>query len=331
MVLIDNSKAGVRTLVGFNDDLVGDYWGGGAQVIRYDGAVPLNDVLGKLFNWEAIRCSVEVVLEDGRRLPFSGREAIVHNKTDKVFKVATDSYVIHQYQDWLVNNVAKLLDDDLCIGIAGVLRGGGGAFISVETPDKIESRNGIDLKPKLLAASSHDSRLATSYKMVGTILWCQNMLNASLWHESPPWTNRHTLNSLSRLEEVRETLGIQLADNAAAMCDYVDSLADISVTDEQWQQIVERLVPIPEGTRPQSKSRLENKRVTLHDMWLNDPRCTKWKGSGFGVFQVFNTHQLHIAGKNDSRVDRNMRNILSNTSLDHDKDVVAVLREVCTV
>jgi len=82
MVLIDNSKAGVRTLVGFKDDLVGDYWGGGAQVIRYDGAVPLNDVLGKLFNWEAIRCSVEVVLEDGRRLPFSGREAIVHNKTD---------------------------------------------------------------------------------------------------------------------------------------------------------------------------------------------------------------------------------------------------------
>jgi phage/plasmid-like protein (TIGR03299 family) len=329
MSVIDNSKSGIRTLVGFRDVLITDYWGSGSRVGRYDGAVPLDDVLGKLFDWEAIRCPVEVVLADGRRLPFSGREAIVHNKTDKVFKVATDSYVIHQYQDWLINNVAKLLDDDLCIGIAGVLRGGGGAFVTVETPDKIESRNGIELKPKLLAASSHDSRLATSYKMVGTILRCQNMLNASLWHESAPWTNRHTLNSLLRLEQVRETLGIQLASNAAAMCDYVDSLADIAVTDEQWQQIVERLVPIPEGTRPQSKSRLENKRDTLHNMWVNDPRCAEWKGSGFGVFQVFNTHQLHIAGKNDSRVDRNMRNILSDASLEHDKDVVAVLRDVC--
>ena len=64
-------------------------------------------------------------------------------------------------------------------------------------------------------------------------------------------------------------------------------------------------------------------------MWVNDPRCAEWKGSGFGVFQVFNTHQLHIAGKNDSRVDRNMRNILSDASLEHDKDVVAVLRDVC--
>jgi phage/plasmid-like protein (TIGR03299 family) len=329
MAVIDNSKSGIRTLVGFKEDIINDYWGGGARVSRYEGAVPLDDVLGKLFNWDAIRCSVEVVHADGRRLPFSGREAIVHSKTDKVVKVATDSYVIHQYQDWLVNNVAKLLGDDLCIGIAGVLRGGGGAFIAVETPDKIESRNGIELKPKLLAASSHDSRLATSYKMVGTILRCQNMLSASLWHESAPWNNRHTLNSLVRLEEVRETLGIQLAKNAAAMCDFVDSLVDISVTDDQWQEIVERLVPIPEGTRPQLKSRQENKRVTLHDMWVNDPRCTEWKGSGFGVFQVFNTFQLHTAGKNDARVDRNMRNILSNVSLDQDENVIAVLQEVC--
>lgn len=66
-------------------------------------------------------------------------------------------------------------------------------------------------------------------------------------------------------------------------------------------------MPIPDEALPRVKARLENKRFMFHEMWENDPRCAPWKGSGFGAFQVFNTHELHIAGQDSSRIDRNMR------------------------
>jgi phage/plasmid-like protein (TIGR03299 family) len=319
-----------HVLVGFGSDEKADYWRPSRTTLieRYEGEVPLDDVLEKLFDWDAVKCPVEVVMLNGRRVPIADRHAIVHSKTDKVFKFATDSYVIHQFHEWLLSNVAKILDSELVIGVAGVLRSGGGAFVTVEGSENMESRNGIEIKPKLLAASSHDSKLATSYKMVGTILRCENMLTSSLWQKKAPWNNRHTLHSLTRLDSVREVLGIQLKDNANAMCNFVDSLAEVTVTNAQWLEIVEKLVPIEDGTREQAKARLENKRLVLHDMWENDPRCNPWKGSGFGAFQVFNTHQLHIAGSGSTRIDRNMRNILSTESQRSDELILSAISSV---
>jgi phage/plasmid-like protein (TIGR03299 family) len=330
MTEVVEKKIHSHVLVGFNTDSKGDFWRPSEtnQVERYENEVPLQDVLEKLFDWQAVRCPVEVILGDGRRLPYSDRHAIVHSKSEHIFKIATESYVIHQYHEWLIDNIAKILDSELRVGIAGVLRGGGGAFVTVETPEHVVSRHGVSVKSKLLAASSHDSKLATSYKMVGTILMCDNMLVANLWRQKAPWNNRHTLHSLPRLELVRESLGIRLAENATAMCDFVDSLAEITVSDEQWQQIVEELVPIPAEQREQAKSRLENKRATLHDMWNKDPRCAPWKGSGFGAFQVFNTHQLHTAGSDLTRIDRNMRNLLSTESQRSDELVIATIKSV---
>lgn len=331
--MIENSENNPKShvLIGYSSEVKHSYWSAAyaSKVDRYKGEVPLEDVHEKLFNWEAIQRPIEVQLADGERLPVAGQYAIIHSQSNKVFKIATDSYVIHQYQDWLVNNIEKILDCDLRIGIAGILRSGGGAFVSVETPENAVTRNGIPIKSKYLAASSHDSKLATSYKMVGTIIPCENMLVGHLWKiKKAPWINRHTMHSLARVESVRESLGIQLAENTGKMSDFVDSLAEITVTDSQWQEIVERLVPIPDEALPRVKARLENKRFMFHEMWENDPRCTPWKGSGFGAFQVFNTHELHIAGPDSSRIDRNMRNIFSDTSQQNDERILNTIMSV---
>lgn len=330
--MIENSESNPisHVLIGYSSGVKHSYWSTSntSKVDRYEGEVPLQDVQEKLFNWEAIQRPIEVRLADGKRLPVAGRHAIMHSESNKVFKIATDSYVIHQYHEWLVSNVAKILDNDLRIGIAGILRSGGGAFVSVETPENVMSRNDIPIKSKYLAASSHDSKLATSYKMVGTILLCENMLVANLWKGKAPWNNRHTMHSLTRVESVRESIGIQLADNTEKMCNFVDNLAEITVTESQWQEIVERLVPIPDEALPRVKARLENKRFMFHEMWENDPRCTPWKGSGFGAFQVLNTHELHIAGPDSSRIDRNMRNIFSDTSQQNDERILTTIMSV---
>lgn len=331
--MIENSESNPKShvLIGYGSEVKQSYWSAAytSKVDRYEGEVPLEDVHEKLFNWEAIQRPIEVRLADGERITVAGQHAIMHSQSNKVFKIATDSYVIHQYHEWLVNNVAKILDNDLRIGIAGMLRSGGGAFVSVETPENVVSRNDIPVKSQYLAASSHDSKLATSYKMVGTILSCENMLVSHLSQiKKAPWNNRHTMHSLTRVDSVRESIGIQLAHNTEKMCDFVDTLAEITVTESQWLEIVERLVPIPDEALPRVKARLENKRFMFHEMWENDPRCTPWKGSGFGAFQVLNTHELHIAGPDSSRIDRNMRNIFSDTSQQNDERILTTIMSV---
>ena len=321
-----------QILVGFTDNRK-PWWYSealqGGEPTIYSGAVPLEDVKRRIFDWEAIRCPIKVDLPNRSDFLVPKMYAIVNSKTGHVFKIASDNYVIHQYQDWLVKKVATLLDNgNLQIGSAGLLRKGAGAFVSVETPENVTTRSGMKIKPKLLAASSHDSKLASTYKYVSTIVVCDNTLNLALAEKnSNAYRMRHTANSLGRLEDVRKSLDIVVA-GSEGMIDFLDSLSEIKVSDSQWQEIIERLVPVPDSSRPQVVSRLENKRLELDNLWRNDPRCSPWHGSGLGVFQAFNTHNHHIAGQDASRFDRNMRKTLSNASLKEDRKILGVLNAV---
>jgi hypothetical protein len=112
------------------------------------------------------------------------------------------------------------------------------------------------------------------------------------------------------------------------MIDFVDTLADIAVSDSQWEQIVEQMVSIGEKSEPKVRARLENKKDVFNEMWKSDYRCAPWHGSAFGVFQVFNTHRQHTAGKEDSRMDRNMRNLFTATGLKEDRRILRVIEDV---
>jgi hypothetical protein len=107
------------------------------------------------------------------------------------------------------------------------------------------------------------------------------------------------------------------------------------VSESQWQQIVELLAPIPKDSLPRVAARLENKRDHLETLWTSDVRCAPWNGSALGVFQVFNTYRLHIAGgatdkenESEKRFDRNMANLLSGAALQSDKEILDAITAV---
>lgn len=299
----------------------------GEESSVYSGPIPREDVIRRLFSWEAIPQPV-FVQQGNQFVEVPGRSAITHSATGEVFVVANKKYVIHQYKDWLLQQVNNVFDsDELQIGSAGLLRRGGGAFVSIERPDNVTSRSGVELRPHFLAAASHDHKLATTYKFVSTIVVCDNTLDRALREGSPTYKARHTKNSLNRLEDVRNQLDLLIA-GGNEMIDFVDTLADIAVSDSQWDQIVEQMVEISEKSEPKVKARLENKKVVFNELWSSDYRCAPWRGSAFGVFQVFNTHRQHIAGKDDSRMDRNMRNLFTATGLKEDRRVLRVIEDV---
>ena len=305
----------------------------------YPGAIPSEDVKRRIFNWEAQERPAYFGGPNGEVLEAKDRKAIVHGDSNLLFQFARRNYEIHQYQDVLFEKVQEILDDgELHIGAAGLLRRGAGAFMTVEPSENLLAQCGLELKPRLLSATSHDSKLATTYKMVATIVVCDNTLAMALAESGPRYKARHTKNSKIRVGDIREELGLEIAARGEEFVRFIDELADTKVRESQWLQIVKLLAPIPKDSRPRVAARLENKREHLEALWTSDERCAPWNGSALGVFQVFNTYRLHIAGRasekeNDSvkRFERNMTNLLSGTSLKSDKEILDAITAVLGV
>lgn len=182
-----------NVLVGFTDKR-GNAWhhrasDQGIEPNHYAGAIPVDDVLRRLFAWHAIErelfvsvpCEADNLFgasgidSSGRPFqsrPVPGRKAIVADDTYEVLGVFSDGYRPHQYDEWLLSNVANLLDADLGIASAGLLRNRAVAWVQVEVPESITTPEGVEFRPNLTAATSLDGSLSTTYARQVTNVVC---------------------------------------------------------------------------------------------------------------------------------------------------------------
>jgi len=112
----------------------------GSESNHYPGAVPVDDVLRRLFNFDVVERDLFVARSDGTRQNarlVEGRKAMTCSDNGDVLGIFKDGYTGHSYQEWLIENVATILDDDLAIGSAGLLRNRGLAWVQVEMPETI--------------------------------------------------------------------------------------------------------------------------------------------------------------------------------------------------
>lgn len=325
-----------NTKVGFTEER-GNAWHYRADLQNqdkpnhYPQAIPVSDVLRDLFNWKALEADIVVRTADGRESVDATRKAIVRSDDPStVFGVFKSSYTIHQYEEWLLKQVANLVDDsDLAIGTAGLLRSGGKAFVTIELPETVKTPMGFDIRPHLLACTSHDGTLSTTYQLVSTIVVCDNTLAGALGEQTPQHKVRHSKNSIGKLQTVRDALTIvhEYSDNLTAE---LERLSAQAVTDNQFQSIVERLVPVDLSmdVRPQVKARVENKQELLRHIYKNDSRVAPWSGTALGVYQAWNTFQHHYAGKDSNRVERNMLNGVMGKTKEQDDLVLSAMKAV---
>jgi len=313
----------------------------GAQPNHYPGAVPVDDVLRRLFNWDAVAVPLyEKVLCDPAEATFIdevGRPTklvsdsgvkIVRSDTGKKFRNAGSGYQIHQYREWLIDVLKDIIDDDLNIGSAGLLRDGGVAFVTIEIPDTIEILEGFGVRPHLLASTSHNGQYATAYKTVATFVVCDNTFEMALRENTPQFKLRHSKNSKLRLQSARDALQIvhRMTDDIRAL---VTELSELKVSNNEWNRLLDELSPIPELTeQPNNKNLVEKaktKQAELRDLYDSDDRVAPWKGSGLGVLQAFNTHRQHVADNDRGRVERNTLRTLGRVTRREDAKVLAAL------
>ncbi|WP_432112842.1 DUF932 domain-containing protein [Streptomyces sp. S1] len=324
-----------NTLIGFTDKR-GQAWHHRAgDGNTYPDAIPVEDVYKRLFRWEAEERPLYVggpgAYPKNWAEEIPGRKAIVRSDTGAVLGIFKDGYQPHQYGEWLVDNVATILDDTLQIGSAGLLKGGAVAWVSVEVPENIVTPEGVEFRPSLMARHSFNGSIATTYGRHVTNVVCDNTMTiAAGEHGGQLYKVKSTRKSLERIPEVRDALGI-VYSTAEAFVAEVSRLSAVKVDDVMWERIVSELVPVPDGPEEQERAtrNTEKKRDALMRLWRHDERVAPWAGSAFGAWQAFNTYGQHEGQvRGMSRQERNMLNAVNGTIETANADTVRAILEV---
>lgn len=316
------------TLIGFTEKR-GNAWhyresDQGVEPNHYPGPVPVEDVLRRLFDWKPVRNDLYVRRGDGFQL-VEGRQAIVRNDDGTVLGIFKDGYQPPDYAEWCITNVANILDDELGIGSAGLLRSGAQAWVQVEMPENIQTPEGVTFRPFLVACDSADGSLARTYKTGSQLVVCDNTLSAALSSkDGSTFKLKHTRYNDLRISDARQALNIvhSMADDFAAE---VAKLCAEDVSPQRWVKVLDQLVPVPED-EGRGKTVALNKREKLIDLYTGDPRVAPWKDTAFGVLQAFNTY-LHHEGtvRRVSRAERNMSNAVTGRTDAEDMKVLQAL------
>lgn len=338
-----------NTLIG-NTDQRGHAWhyraeDQGEESNHYAGAVPVADVARRLFNWEAAsrRVAVEVpadlatcthVADDGTPMRWAvqeDRQAMARDDNQHVMGVFKAGYVGHQYRPWLLDQVANLLDDDLGISSAGLLKKGAIAWVEVSVPETITTPEGVQFRPNLLATTSFDGSISTTYKRTVTDVVCDNTRAMALAEAGQTFKVRHSRYSSMRIADAR--VALEMVHTAAD--DFMAEVAElcaVPVAPKQWIKFLDLYVPVKDARGEALKGRAltgaTRKREGLELLWSSDERVAPWAGTAQGVVQAVNTYEHHLVNVRGDRGERNMLRTVNSEWDAVDRGALALLDRV---
>jgi phage/plasmid-like protein (TIGR03299 family) len=275
----------------------------GGEPNHYDGPVPVDDVRRRLFDWKPVESPIYVDYDGG--LPKAqGFKAVLRSDTGLVMGIFKDGYTAHPYDEWLVENVEGLLNDGLSVGSAGLLKGGAVAWVSVEVPENIKTPSGVVFRPHLLACTSFDGSLATTYKRVVTNVVCDNTMSAALAEKGQQYKVKHSKYSKLRKGEAVEALAM-VTEIAEVFERQVEVLTNVPVNRMDWAKFLDAYAPMPEEAKGAKVTNARNRRGDLEKLWYYDTRVAPWNGTAYGVLQAVNTYEHWTMSVKGDRFERN--------------------------
>jgi phage/plasmid-like protein (TIGR03299 family) len=305
---------------------------------HFGGAIPVERV-ETLFGFDVGRAKVFVHCSDGRVFEAEDFIAMVPDNQDAVYGIHSHKFEGHQYHEWLVNGPAKLVNGSTGISSAGLLKKGAIAWVQVSTPETWKTVQGVEFRSNLLCTTSFDGSIASTYKLTDQLSICDNTREIALGSKGVLYRVKHTKNSQFRLEDAKAALCL-LEDNAVAFSAEIATLCEWQVSDAQFQAFMAKLVPLPDKSGFDINARdystrtatiAANKRDKLNQLYRADGRVSPWEGTAFGVLQMVNTYNTHLATQRnvDHRALRNMENVITGKLASQDNDALALLAKIC--
>lgn len=313
----------------------------GDEPNHYPGPIPVSDVERRLFGWEAVELPVYVRVPatidtmDGiddngcpyRYLLREQRKNIAASDDYSDLGMFKEGYRPHQYREWLLHTVATILDSDLGISSAGLLRNRAVAWVEVSVPQSITTPEGVEFRPNLLATTSFDGSIATTFKRTCTMVVCDNTRELALSEKGQTYKARHSKHSGFKVAEARDALAL-VHTMANDFADEVGRLLDWKVSDSQWDLLLKEVIPA--GDSKGATTRALTRRSELNRMYRYDSRANPWHGTAFGVVQAFNTwnHHDRPIAKSTDRAERNMLDAVTGATAAEDVKILAALSEI---
>ncbi len=333
------------TLIGFTEQR-GHAWHyraaeQGAEPNHYPGAIPVEDVRRRLFGWKVLEGDVTstatLLTDDGvgtltitdphRKAMLRPPGALGADDPGAILGVFKSGYEGHDYSKWLLEQVAEILDDELAIGSAGLLKAGALAWVSIEVPETITTPEGVAFRPHLLATTSFDGSVSTTYGRKVQLVVCDNTHAVAMRESGQQIKVRHSRHSQVKLADAREALALvhTIADDFAAE---VAQLSAVKVSDGDWARFLHELAPIPDR-EGRARTMAQSKREGLQRLWDHDTRVAPWRGTAFGALQAVNTfthHESTVRGM--ARSERNMLRAATGATDALDKQVIDTILQV---
>lgn len=313
-----------NTLIGFTDKRGHAWHYRAGSDNHYPGAVPVAEVERRLFSWEPVTTILKCPCGCDDSFKAVSRSDNRHR-----MGIFREGYEPHGYRQWLLQTVSTILGDTLQVGSAGLLRSGAVAWVSAEVPENITTPEGVEFRPHLLATTSFDGSIATTFKRVVTNVVCDNTRDAALAETGQAYKVKHTRYSGHKIADARAALAMveTIADDFAAE---VRELCAQTVTEMQWDKFLDKLVPAPAAdASARSRTMADTKRGMLGKLYRYDTRCAPWQGTAFGVIQTvdtFNQHESIVRGA--IRPERNMVNVISGATVKADREAYGILQSV---
>lgn len=278
---------------------------------HFEGPVPLDVVEKRLFDWHPVAVP-ETYTYQGRTYT---SDDVVVIRSDNAYKLGTfaGNHVPHAYGEWLLANMAQIIDEDLAVGSAGLLKGGRIAWVQVEMPETMEAVGGVKIRPFLNAFGSLDGSFATTYKLGITNVVCDNTMRAAQGEKSPQVKIRSTVNAkkLFSAERTREALGIVFNVGEEFAAEVAELLAT-DFTNRQFEALTASLTAVPEDAGKRAQTLARSKADTLLSLWRDDERVAPWAGTAWGAYQALNTYDQHfVRVQGGNRAERNMLHSMS--------------------
>lgn len=295
----------------------------------FAGPIPVAEVERLLFNWEAISVptgnfiptepdSIGSVMIDGkyyRPQVTPGKQGIVRSDDFSELGRHTNAYAMHDYKEWLIRKVSNMLGGTLSILSALTLKNGAQAAVEIGLDETMhDDTTGLDFWPFLLAKTSLDGSIATTYEAFNRVLRCDNMfggITADAKAAGRQYKVKHTANSnnVSHVAGFREAMVI-LDQSAHTMQDWMKTMSGIEVPRREWLKVLDIIEPpAPAGSTGVKVTKTNNRRDLLDSIYqgegelgaLNGP----FAGTAFGVVQANNTYQHHGVGvRGTTRLER---------------------------
>jgi phage/plasmid-like protein (TIGR03299 family) len=329
---------GGNVAVGFTDERGFAWWADEAPLedgTHFEGPVP-EDVVQRILGVPIVEADILLRFPDGTIVEDKNHKAISRGDVYRAMYYSGNGYKIHPYLEVLNNFLTQITHDQHAgVGSVGLLQDGGVAFLQAVLPDNYEV-HGFGFQPYITGGTSANGKRKTIFFTGAKAAVCDNTFDMARLAGINLVGVRHTKNSMPSVQNMRDRLGLHLADVAETMSDTFDSLMSVEVSDDQWRKFLAVHVPMPEKNSEDKPgvgwTRANNRQERLTDLYYNDPKCAPWNGTLFGAVQTVNTDRTWNASVYESwdggRFEKNLAAMVDPKIADQDAEVVAQMSKV---